>query len=135
MLFRSPVPDNTGYITEGQFYLRHGWIEPFGSLSRLKQLVNGTTRDDHRTIMTACIQLYAKCKETREKQAMGFVMSKWDQKLLGYGKKFESEMMDLRVNIPLEGALDRCWQILAEFFEPQEVGITEKLINKYWPKK
>ena len=36
-----PVPDNTGYITEGQFYLRHKHIEPFGSLSRLKQLVNG----------------------------------------------------------------------------------------------
>jgi V/A-type H+-transporting ATPase subunit B len=36
-----PVPDNTGYITEGQFYLRKGVIEPFGSLSRLKQLVIG----------------------------------------------------------------------------------------------
>ena len=40
-----PVPDNTGYITEGQFYLRNGRIEPFGSLSRLKQQVNkGTSR-------------------------------------------------------------------------------------------
>ena len=129
-----PVPDNTGYITEGQFYLRHGWIEPFGSLSRLKQLVNGKTRDDHRAIMTACIQLYAKCKESREKQSMGFVMSEWDNKLLGYGKKFEQQMMSLKVNIPLEQALDRCWQIMAEFFEPQEVGITEKLTSKYWPK-
>ena len=35
-----PVPDNTGYITEGQFYLQNGRIEPFGSLSRLKQQVN-----------------------------------------------------------------------------------------------
>ena len=35
-----PVPDNTGYITEGQFYLKGGRIEPFGSLSRLKQQVN-----------------------------------------------------------------------------------------------
>ena len=35
-----PVPDNTGYITEGQFYLKNGRIEPFGSLSRLKQQVN-----------------------------------------------------------------------------------------------
>jgi len=50
-----PVPDNTGYITEGQLYLRNGRIEPFGSLSRLKQLVNGETRDDHRAIMDACI--------------------------------------------------------------------------------
>lgn len=130
-----PVPDNTGYITEGQFYLKRGWIEPFGSLSRLKQLVNGKTRNDHRAIMTACIQLYAKCKESREKQAMGFLMSNWDKKLLGYGKQFEEQMMDLKVNIPLEEALTRCWKILAEFFEPQEVGITEKLIEEYWPKK
>ncbi|TVR79050.1 MAG: V-type ATP synthase subunit B, partial [Rhodospirillales bacterium] len=36
-----PVPDNTGYITEGQFYLRDGRIDPFGSLSRLKQHVIG----------------------------------------------------------------------------------------------
>ena len=36
-----PVPDNTGYITEGQYYLKNGHIEPFGSLSRLKQNVNG----------------------------------------------------------------------------------------------
>jgi len=36
-----PVPDNTGYITEGQFYLHHGVIDPFGSLSRLKQHVIG----------------------------------------------------------------------------------------------
>ncbi|MFH1547164.1 MAG: V-type ATP synthase subunit B [bacterium] len=130
-----PVPDNTGYITEGQFYLRNGRIEPFGSLSRLKQLVNGKTRDDHRAMMTSCIQLYAKCKESREKQAMGFVMSSWDAKLLKYGKRFEEEMMELKVNIPLEEALDKCWQIMADIFEPQEVGITEKLISKYWPKK
>jgi V/A-type H+-transporting ATPase subunit B len=70
-----PVPDNTGYITEGQFYLRNGRIEPFGSLSRLKQLVNGTTRDDHRTIMNSMIQLYAGYQETMEKQSMGFRMS------------------------------------------------------------
>ena len=43
-----PVPDNTGYITEGQYYLKGGRIEPFGSLSRLKQNVNGKTRDEDR---------------------------------------------------------------------------------------
>ena len=84
-----PVPDNTGYITEGQFYLRNGRIEPFGSLSRLKQQVNGKTRDDHRAIMDACIQLYALCRESREKRDMGFEMSAWDRKLLKYGLLFE----------------------------------------------
>ncbi|HOT27066.1 MAG TPA: V-type ATP synthase subunit B [Candidatus Ozemobacteraceae bacterium] len=130
-----PVPDNTGYITEGQFYLKGGWIEPFGSLSRLKQLVNGRTRDDHRAIMDGCIQLYSKCRETREKRAMGFEMSPWDLKLLRYGEQFEQRMMDLSVNNTLTVALDRCWELLAEVFEPRETGIRSALCEKYWPKK
>jgi len=130
-----PVPDNTGYITEGQFYMRNGRIEPFGSLSRLKQLVNGKTREDHRTIMNSMIQLYAGYKETLEKRSMGFRMSNWDQKLLKYGERFEKEMMGLSVNIPLEKALDLGWQIMADCFEPMETGIHSRLIEKFWPKK
>ena len=130
-----PVPDNTGYITEGQFYLRKGRIEPFGSLSRLKQQVNGKTRSDHRTIANTMIQLYASFRETLEKQSMGFRMSGWDQKVLKYGERFEKEMMDLSVNIPLERALDLGWAILADCFNPEETGIPSKLINEYWPKK
>ncbi|MDP8264443.1 MAG: V-type ATP synthase subunit B [Candidatus Aceula lacicola] len=130
-----PVPDNTGYITEGQFYLKGGRIEPFGSLSRLKQQVNGDTRDDHRTIMDRMIQFYADYKETIEKKSMGFQMSGWDQKLLKYGDRFEKELMDLSVNIPLEKALDLGWEILSSTFEPSETGIKDTLIEKYWPKK
>jgi V/A-type H+-transporting ATPase subunit B len=129
-----PVPDNTGYITEGQFYLRNGRIEPFGSLSRLKQQVNGDSRDDHRAIMDACIQLYALCREAREKRDMGFEMSPWDEKLLGYGDRFEGEIMDLSVNIHLFEAIDRCWSILADCFDPAETGIRRNLIEAHWPK-
>lgn len=129
-----PVPDNTGYITEGQFYLKGGVIEPFGSLSRLKQQVNGKTRDDHRTIMDAMIQLFASFREAVEKQTMGFQMSPWDKKLLHYGRTFEKEMMSLKINIPLEKALDLGWQILAECFTPEETGIKRSMIEQYWPK-
>ncbi|MCX5666446.1 MAG: V-type ATP synthase subunit B [Candidatus Omnitrophica bacterium] len=130
-----PVPDNTGYITEGQFYLKNGVIEPFGSLSRLKQQVNGKTRDDHRTIMDTMIQLFANYRETIEKQSMGFQMSAWDKKLLAYGRLFEKQMMSLDVNIQLEDALDRGWQIMAECFTPEETGIKKSLIEKYWPER
>ena len=126
-----PVPDNTGYITEGQFYLRNGRIEPFGSLSRLKQLVNGDTRDDHRAIMDGMIKLYAAYKESLEKKSMGFKMSEWDEKLLTYGRLFEQEMMDLSVNIPLEDALDKGWEILGGCFVPEETGLKSELIDKY----
>ncbi|MCK4447738.1 MAG: V-type ATP synthase subunit B [Candidatus Marinimicrobia bacterium] len=129
-----PVPDNTGYITEGQFYLRNGRIEPFGSLSRLKQQVNDKTREDHRAIMDGMIQLYAQYIETEEKRAMGFRMNVWDKKLLKYGKLFESEMMDLSVNISLEEALDLGWKILAGCFNPEETGMKSELIEKFWQK-
>lgn len=129
-----PVPDNTGYITEGQFYLKGGVIEPFGSLSRLKQQVNGRTRDDHRTIMDTMIQLFASYREALEKQAMGFKMSVWDRKLLKYGKLFETDMMSLKVNMPLEKALNRGWEILAECFTPEETAIKRAMVEKYWPR-
>jgi V/A-type H+-transporting ATPase subunit B len=130
-----PVPDNTGYITEGQFYLKGGRIEPFGSLSRLKQLVNGKTRADHRAIMDGMIKLYAAYKDTLEKKAMGFQMSPWDLKLLRYGLLFEKEMMDLSVNIPLEGALAKGWEILAACFEPRETGLRSELLDAFWPSR
>jgi len=129
-----PVPDNTGYITEGQYYLKNGRIEPFGSLSRLKQQVNGKTRADHRSLMDGMIKLYAAYKDTLEKKAMGFMMSEWDSKLLKYGEKFEKAMMDLSVNIPLEKALDLGWEILASCFAPEETGLRTELIEQFWPK-
>ncbi len=128
-----PVPDNTGYITEGQFYLKNGRIEPFGSLSRLKQLVNGKTRADHRAIMDTMIRLYADYRASLEKQSMGFRMSPWDQKLLKYGALFEQRMMELSVNIPLEEALDLGWKTLAECLDPQETGIKSDLVKRFWP--
>ncbi len=130
-----PVPDNTGYITEGQYYLKGGRIEPFGSLSRLKQNVNGKTRKDHRALMDAMIRLYSSYKDTLEKKSMGFMMSKWDEKLLKYGDLFEKKMMDLSVNISLEEALDLGWKILAECFDKDETGIKSELIAEFWPNK
>ena len=84
-----PIPDNTGYITEGQFYLHGGVIDPFGSLSRLKQQVIGkVTREDHGDVANTQIRLYAEGKKARERQAMGFKLSRLDEKLLAYSKLF-----------------------------------------------
>lgn len=130
-----PVPDNTGYITEGQFYLHHGRIDPFGSLSRLKQLVIGkVTREDHGDLANAMIRLYAESKKARERQAMGFKLSRWDEKLLAFAYLFEDRMMNLEVNYTLEQALDLGWETLGECFQSSEVGIKQNLVEKYWPK-
>lgn len=130
-----PIPDNTGYITEGQFYLHDGSIDPFGSLSRLKQLVIGKkTREDHADLANGMIRLYAESKKAREREAMGFKLSSWDEQLLHYSKLFEDRMMNLEVNLPLEKALDSGWEILAECFKPEQVGIKQIYVDKYWPK-
>ncbi len=130
-----PIPDNTGYITEGQFYLHGGRIDPFGSLSRLKQQVIGkVTREDHGDIANAQIRLYADSKKARERQSMGFRLSKWDEKLLQFSTLFEERMMNLHVNLTLEQALELGWNTLAECFDSHEVGIKQSLIDKYWPK-
>lgn len=129
-----PVPDNTGYITEGQYYLHNRYIDPFGSLSRLKQLVIGhVTREDHGDLANAMIRLYAESKKARERRGMGFKLSRWDEKLLNYSILFEDRMMNLEVNCPLEQALDMGWQTLAECFGADEVGIKNALVTKYWP--
>lgn len=130
-----PIPDNTGYITEGQFYLMKGRIDPFASLSRLKQLVIGkSTREDHGDVANALIRLYSSSKKAHERESMGFKLSKWDKRLLKYGQLFESQIMDLNVNCSLEEALNLSWSILAECFNPDEIGIKQAHIDKYWPK-
>ena len=131
-----PVPDNTGYITEGQFYLHDGVIDPFGSLSRLKQHVIGNvTREDHSQIMNTMVRFYSDAKDAEQKQAMAFELSDFDHKLLKFGQLFKQRFMDIEVSIPLEQALDLGWKTLAECFEPQELLMKQALIDKYFPKQ
>ncbi len=129
-----PVPDNTGYITEGQFYLHNGVLDPFGSLSRLKQRVIGkVTREDHGQIMNTMIRLYAGAQEAHQKQQMSFELSAFDEKLLRYGKLFRERFMEVDVRLPLTAALDLCWQTLAECFEPEELLMKDELVTRYFP--
>jgi len=131
-----PVPDNTGYITEGQFYLHDGMIDPFGSLSRLKQNVIGKeTREDHGQLMNTMVRLYSAGKEAQQKQAMAFDLSTYDNKAIKFAELFTARFMDLNVSIPLEQALDLGWQTLAECFDPQELLMKQALIDKYYPQR
>jgi len=129
-----PVPDNTGYITEGQFYLHDGVIDPFGSLSRLKQHVVGkTTREDHGQVMNTMVRFYSQAKEAQQKQQMSFELSDFDHKLLRYGRLFYDRFMRIEVSMPLEEALNLGWQTLAECFEPEELLMKQELIDRYYP--
>lgn len=130
-----PVPDNTGYITEGQFYLHGGMIDPFGSLSRLKQQVIGSvTREDHSQVMNTMIRLFSGARDAQKKQQMAFDLSPFDEKLLKFGKLFTKRFMDIDVSLSLNDALDLAWQTMAECFEPQELLMRDHLIERYYPK-
>ncbi len=130
-----PVPDNTGYITEGQFYLHDGMIDPFGSLSRLKQMVAGKqTREDHSQIMNVMIRFYSDSVSAKQKKAMAFELSKYDYKVLKFGELFVERFMKLDVVMPLEEALDLAWETMAECFEPEETLLKQSLLDKFWPK-
>lgn len=129
-----PVPDNTGYITEGQFYLHDGVLDPFGSLSRLKQHVIGkVTREDHGQIMNTMVRFYAAAQDAQQKQAMSFELTEYDLRLLRFGDLFRQRFMDIRVTMSLEKALDLCWKTLAECFESDELLMKQNLVDKYFP--
>jgi len=129
-----PVPDNTGYITEGQFYLHSGVLDPFGSLSRLKQHVIGKeTREDHGAIMNTMVRLYSEARDAQQKQAMAFDLSDYDDQLLKFGEMFRERFMDIDVSMPLDDALDLGWRTLAECFTPEQLLMKQELVDKYYP--
>ena len=110
-------------------------LDPFGSLSRLKQHVIGkVTREDHAQIMNAMIRFYSAANEAEQKQAMAFELSAYDEKLLKFGGLFRKRFMDINVCIALEAALDLCWQTLAECFSEEQLLMKQSLIESYFPK-
>ncbi len=130
-----PVPDNTGYITEGQFFLENGKLKLARSLSRLKQQVNGNTRNDHRAIMTAMASLLADAEKAHEAAEVGAANDAFSQKLLRYRSDFIDKVEEpFGDSIDLESALDMCWDILRKHFEATETGLSKKLIEQYWNK-
>ena len=133
------IPDNTGYITEGQLFLRADSdsgkviIDPFRSLSRLKQLVQGKkTREDHSQVMNASVRLYADAQNAKTKLENGFDLSDYDLRCLDYAKAYATRLLSIDVNITIEQMLDTAWELFGTYFKPEETGIKKALIDKYW---
>ena len=135
------IPDNTGYITEGQLFLRADpdtgkvIVDPFRSLSRLKQLVQGKkTREDHSQIMNAGVRLYADAQNAKTKLENGFDLSDYDLRCLDYAKEYATRILSIDVNITIDQMLDTAWEIFAKYFSPAETGIKQVFVDKYWKK-
>ncbi len=136
------IPDNTGYITEGQLFLRRDSeigkviVDPFRSLSRLKQLVIGKkTREDHPQVMNTAVRLYADAANARTKLENGFDLSEYDERALKFAREYSERLLAIDVNIDTEKMLNVGWELFAKYFTPAEVGIKAELVNKYWPKE
>ncbi|MCP4650215.1 MAG: V-type ATP synthase subunit B [PVC group bacterium] len=136
------IPDNTGYITEGQLFLRRNTdiskviVDPFRSLSRLKQLVIGKrSREDHPQVMNAGVRLYADAANAKTKQENGFDLSDYDERCLKFALNYARELLAIDVNVEIDQMLDTSWKLFGAYFKKEEVGIKEEITKKYWPKK
>lgn len=138
----SAVPDNTGYITEGQLFLRRDSdvgkiiVDPFRSLSRLKQLVIGKkTRKDHPQVMNAAVRLYADAANAKTKRENGFDLTNYDERTISFADKYSTELLAIDVNLNITEMLDTAWSLFGEYFRPEEVNIRQDLVEEFWKKK
>ena len=136
------IPDNTGYITEGQLFLRKDTeigkviVDPFRSLSRLKQLVIGKkTREDHPQVMNACIRLYADAANARTKMENGFDLTDYDNRVLDFAKEYSNDLLAIDVDLKIEQMLDTAWNLFGRYFTKSEVAIKKEFMDKYWTGK
>ncbi|MFP3860241.1 MAG: V-type ATP synthase subunit B [Bacteroidales bacterium] len=135
------IPDNTGYITEGQLFLRKDTdvgkviVDPFRSLSRLKQLVIGKkTREDHPQVMNAAVRLFADAANAKTKLENGFDLTDYDQRTLDFAEDYSEKLLAIDVNIEVDEMLDTAWNLFNKHFKKSEVSVKNDLIEKYWPK-
>ncbi|MBQ5856780.1 MAG: V-type ATP synthase subunit B [Bacteroidales bacterium] len=136
------IPDNTGYITEGQLFLRKDTeigkviVDPFRSLSRLKQLVIGKkTRADHPQVMNACIRLYADAANARTKMENGFDLTDYDNRVLDFAKEYSNDLLAIDVDLKIEQMLDTAWNLFGKYFTKSEVSIKKEFMDQYWTGK
>ena len=132
------IPDNTGYITEGQLFLRKDTeigkviVDPFRSLSRLKQLVIGKkTRKDHPQVMNAAIRLYADAANARTKLENGFDLTDYDRRTLEFARDYSNELLAIDVNIGITQMLDTAWALFRKYFTRSELGIKKEIVDEF----
>jgi ATP synthase archaeal, B subunit len=143
-----PIPDLTGYITEGQIVLsrdlyNRGIYPPINVLMSLSRLMKegigpGKTREDHSQVSD---QLYAAYSRGVELRSLAAVvgeesLSETERKYLRFADVFERRFLSqgIRENRAIEQTLDLAWEVLSELPEEELTNIREEFIKKYHPK-
>ncbi len=144
-----PIPDLTGYITEGQIILsrelyRKG-IEPpidvMPSLSRLKDkgIGKGKTREDHASTMNQLFAAYSRGKDAKELAVIlgEAALSDVDKQYAAFADAFERDYVaqGYQVNRPIEETLEIGWKLLAMLPRSELKRIRDDMLDKYLPKK
>jgi len=145
--YHHPIPDLTGYITEGQVYFdrdlnSRGIYPPINVLPSLSRLMRegigeGKTRDDHKDLAD---QLYDACSKGGKARNLSRIVSEAElspreKRYLDFLEAFESQFINQREteNRTIEETLDLAWRILSILPESELVRIDEDLIHKYHP--
>ncbi|HUI71593.1 MAG TPA: V-type ATP synthase subunit B [Spirochaetia bacterium] len=139
-----PIPDLTGYITEGQIVLsrqlhRRGVFPPIDVLSSLSRLMNngigrGVTREDHRELSNQLYSSYAEGQDIRRLVAIvgEEALSDMDKKYLAFAEAFERKLVHQGdQERPIEETLDLGWKILSGIPHAEYRRIRKELIQKY----
>ena len=143
-----PIPDLTGYITEGQIILsrelhRHGITPPIDvlpSLSRLKDkgIGEGKTREDHSGVMNQLIAAYARGKEARELMTIlgESALTELDRLYAKFADAFEKEYVSqgYQTNRSIEETLTLGWKLLTLLPKSELKRIKPEMIDAYYPK-
>ena len=141
-----PIPDLTGYITEGQIVLgrdlfRKGLYPPVGVLMSLSRLMKdgvgkGKTRPDHMEVSNQLYDAYSRAQEVR---ALSEIVGKAgltgvDLKYLDFGDQFEEHFLKQNIdeNRTLEETLGRAWDVLSSLPEGELTKIKENYVRKYY---
>ncbi|MFQ6059338.1 MAG: V-type ATP synthase subunit B [Anaerolineae bacterium] len=141
-----PVPDLTGYITEGQIVLsrdlhRKGIYPPIDVLPSLSRLMNagigpGKTREDHRGVANQLYAFYAQGRDLRRLVAIigEAALSAEDRRYLEFADQFEQRFLNQgQTNRDIEETLDLAWELLAALPMSELKRIDRQHIRKYHP--
>ena len=141
-----PIPDLTGYITEGQIVLERGLhgqsiyppISILPSLSRLMKdgIGAGYTREDHQDLANQLFSAYAKVGEARNLASVigEDELSPIDKKYLEFGKEFEERYIGqgMNENRSMEETLDLGWELLGRLPKEELDRVDTKILDKYY---
>ena len=144
-----PIPDLTGYITEGQIVLdremsQKGMYPPVAGLPSLSRLMkdgigSGMTREDHKDVSSQLFAAYSKVKSVRSLASIigEEELSQLDKMYLKFGEKLESEFLSQSEfeDRTIEQTLDLGWKVLSLLPRSELYRIKPEYIEKYMPKE